>query len=101
MEKRRPHFSLSRFKSVCGDPDQLVLTGSAYRSAAAIGFGIPQVAGVVRSMEARHFFKSMTSYADHRQRQDVYHVPWDSWTLYVKFTDDVLTEFVVLSFKER
>ena len=32
---------------------------------------------------------------------DVYHVPWEGVTLYVKFTDDVVTEFVVLSFKEK
>jgi motility quorum-sensing regulator / GCU-specific mRNA interferase toxin len=43
----------------------------------------------------------MTSYADHRRWQDVYRVPWNGMVLYVKFTDDVLTDFVVLSFKER
>lgn len=52
-------------------------------------------------MKPSQFYKSMTSFADSRHWQDVYHVPWQGLTLYVKFTDDALTEFTVLSFKER
>ena len=74
---------------------------TALRSAEALGFSRHDVAAVVRSMSPNDFFKSMTSFADHRRWQDVYHVPWDGMTLYVKFTNDVVTEFVVLSFKER
>lgn len=47
------------------------------------------------------FFKSMTSFGDHRQWQDVYHVPAGDLIVYLKFTDDLLTEFTVLSFKEK
>lgn len=46
------------------------------------------------------FVKSMTTYADHRLWQDVYHVPTRGLLLYVKFQADVLTEFTVVSFKE-
>ena len=45
--------------------------------------------------------KSMTALADHTQWQDVYHVPWGDLLLYVKFTDDLITEFLLLSFKEK
>ena len=37
----------------------------------------------------------------HRVWQDVYHVPSEVGTLYVKFTADVVTEFLLLSFKEK
>lgn len=48
------------------------------------------------------FYKSMTSHANHRRWQDVYHVPiGDGPTVYLKFTDDIVTEFLVLSFKEK
>ncbi len=47
------------------------------------------------------FVKSMTPFADHRLRQDVYHVPMRELLLYVKFRADVLTEFTVVSFKEK
>ena len=55
----------------------------------------------VISMQRAHFYKSMTSYGDHRVWQDVYHVPSEAGTLYVKFTADVVTEFLLLSFKEK
>lgn len=80
---------------------RLATTTSARLSAAALGFDAAGIARVVASMGRRHFYKSMTSYADHRRWQDVYHVPNGSLIIYVKFTDDVLTEFRVLSFKER
>lgn len=47
------------------------------------------------------FYKSMTTFADHRVWQDVYHVPARGLVLYVKFQADIITEFVVMSFKEK
>ena len=52
-------------------------------------------------MHRRQFYKSMTAYADHRVWQDVYHVPSEAGTLYVKFTADTVAEFLLLSFKEK
>jgi motility quorum-sensing regulator/GCU-specific mRNA interferase toxin len=52
-------------------------------------------------MRPTHFFKSMTSHADHRVWQDVYHVPSEMGTLYIKFTADAITCFLLLSFKEK
>lgn len=47
------------------------------------------------------FVKSMTTFADHRVWQDVYHVPPRDLILYVKFQADVVTEFTIMSFKEK
>ncbi len=52
-------------------------------------------------MQRSQFHKSMTAYADHRVWQDVYHVPSPAGVLYVKFTADAVSEFLLLSFKER
>ena len=52
-------------------------------------------------MQRSQFNKSMTSYADHRIWQGVYHVPSPTGVLYVKFTADAVSEFLLLSFKER
>ena len=43
----------------------------------------------------------MTAYANQREWQDVYHVPSAVGVLYIKFTADALTEFLLLSFKEK
>ena len=101
MEKRRPSFRLERFQAVCGDPRRLAITRSALLDALSMGFGRADVAAVVRSMKASQFYKSMTSFTDSRRWQDVYHVPWNGTVLYIKFTDDALIGFAVLSFKER
>ncbi len=52
-------------------------------------------------MSRTHFYKSMTSHADHRVWQDVYHIPSAIGVLYVKFTADAVTDFKLLSFKEK
>lgn len=55
----------------------------------------------LQTMQRNHIYKSMTSIADHRVWQDVYHVPSAAGVLYIKFTADVVTEFLLLSFKEK
>jgi motility quorum-sensing regulator/GCU-specific mRNA interferase toxin len=52
-------------------------------------------------MQRGQFYKSMTAYGDTRLWQDVYHVPSPVGLLYIKFTADAVTEFLLLSFKEK
>lgn len=80
--------------------DRLRATGSAIRGAATLGFGRFEIVATIQTIRREHFDKSMTSY-DHRVWQDVYHVPSSAGTLYVKFTADAVTEFLLLSFKEK
>jgi motility quorum-sensing regulator/GCU-specific mRNA interferase toxin len=100
-EKRKPTYDLDAIKAAFAVPDRLRVTGTALRGAALLGFGRRDIVTVIQSMQRRHFYKSMTSYADHRVWQDVYHVPSDAGMLYVKFTADAVAEFLLLSFKER
>ncbi len=100
-EKRKPAYDLTAFKAAFDGVDKLHVTGSAVRSAAAIGFGRAEIVATIQTMQRAHFYKSMTSYGDHRVWQDVYHVPSEAGTLYVKFTADAVTEFLLLSFKEK
>jgi motility quorum-sensing regulator/GCU-specific mRNA interferase toxin len=102
MEKRKPTHDLEAFKRVCGDAATIRMAEVARNSARKLGFGRREVAAIVRTMKRSMFVKSMTSYADHRSWQDVYHVPFDrDLMIYLKFTDDLLAEFLILSFKER
>lgn len=101
MDKRKPTYDLDAFKAVAGTPERLNATGTAIRSAATLGYGREEIAATIRSMDRTQFYKSMTAYADHRVWQDVYHVPSGAGVLYVKFTADTVTEFLLLSFKER
>jgi motility quorum-sensing regulator / GCU-specific mRNA interferase toxin len=100
-EKRKPTYDLTAFKAAFDDVNKLNVTGTAVRTAAALGFGRREIVATIQSMHRAHFHKSMTSFGDHRIWLDVYHVPSEAGMLYVKFTADVMTEFLLLSFKGK
>jgi motility quorum-sensing regulator / GCU-specific mRNA interferase toxin len=100
-EKRKPTYDLDAFKATFSTVEKLAVTGTALRSAASLGFGRAEIVSTILTMQRGHFFKSMTAYADSRQWQDVYHVPSTAGMLYVKFTADAITEFLLLSCKEK
>jgi motility quorum-sensing regulator/GCU-specific mRNA interferase toxin len=100
-EKRKPTYDLDAFKATFATVEKLAVTGSALRSAALLGYGRVEIVSTIQTMQRGHFYKSMTAYADSRLWQDVYHVPSPVGILYVKFTADTITEFLLLSFKEK
>ena len=56
---------------------------------------------VTDALDRRHFIKSVTSFNNHRQWQDVYNVDDGKQIIYLKFTDHMVTEFFMLSFKRK
>lgn len=100
-EKRKPTYDLEAIKEAFSSPERLKVTSTALRTASGLGFGRREIVSTIQSMERRQVVKSITAYADHRVWQDVYFVPSEAGVLYVKFTADVMTEFLLLSFKEK
>ena len=96
MDKFTPTYDLEEFKS-----SDFLITETARRNASRLGFEDSGIRQVVSTMQPEHFYKSMTSYANQNVWQDVYHVPYGDMTLYIKFTEDVISEFLLLSFKEK
>lgn len=101
MEKRRPTYDLEAIKTALGSVETLAMTTSALRHATTLGFDRSGVVETIQGIDRTMFLKSMTTLADHRVWQDVYHVPARGLVLYVKFQADVITEFQVMSFKEK
>ena len=101
MEKLRPTYDLQAIKVALGSIDTLSMTVTAFRKAVELGFDRAGIVDVIASMERHMFFKSMTTFSNHRVWQDVYHIPSGNLILYVKFQSDVVTEFRVMSFKEK
>jgi len=101
MEKLRPTYDLEAIKAVLGSVDRLAMTSSALRDATLLGFDRAGVVDAIASIERRMFYKSMTTFGDHRLWQDVYHVPVRGLLVYVKFQADVVTAFMVMAFKEK
>lgn len=99
----RPTYDLEAIKAALGSVSTLSITTTALRDATALGYDRAAIVSTIGGVERSMFYKSMTTNADHRVWQDVYHVPasGDDMVLYVKFQADVITEFRVMSFKEK
>lgn len=66
MEKKRPTYDLEAIKIVLGSVETLAMTTSALSDALTLGFDRGGVAEVITTMERNMFYKSMTTFADHR-----------------------------------
>lgn len=103
IEKSIPTYALESFQAAISSAGDLAecITFSAAKSALAIGFGPVEILATIRAMERGHFYKAMPSLGNVTVWQDVYHVPYGGFVIYLKFRADVVTEFQLLSFKER
>ena len=100
MEKKKPHYALDSIKATFTTEASLRMTKTAQDTAFALGILRTDLVKLIQSMTREQFYKSMTSLADHRIWQDVYHVPVESTVLYVKITTDA-EGYLVISFKEK
>lgn len=99
MEKRRPHYTLSRVKALIQEGAYRV-TRTALRCATR-DFGYveaSQLAECVLGLQIKDLYKSMTTFHDSTLWQDVYHPRIEGTPAYVKIqiVDDTT---VVISFK--
>jgi len=97
MEKKSPHYRLSLVKKHI-EAGNYRFTNVARTGAALLGIGIDQRPGVISSLEARDFYKSMTSHEDHKVWHDVYRPSTEWGEIYIKIT--ILEKLVIISFKE-
>jgi motility quorum-sensing regulator / GCU-specific mRNA interferase toxin len=98
MEKRNPHYRLDDVKDRVARLGIGAFTRSSIDGGAEMGLSSREMIAAVLGVERGMFFKSMTTYQDHKVWQDVYHVPTTAGPAYVKFT--LRTDgAVVISFK--
>jgi motility quorum-sensing regulator / GCU-specific mRNA interferase toxin len=100
VEKRSAHYDLSAIRQTFSTIDALRITRSAIITAEGMGLTLSDIVALIQTIMRKHFYKSMTSIADTRIWQDVYHVPCGLIVLYVKFTTDA-EGYLVISFKEK
>lgn len=97
MEKKTPHTKLSLIKKLV-EADRVHTTRSAREGAIALGFDFDAMLGVVMALSGADFYKSMTTYEDHRVWQDVYRPMTSAGRVYLKMT--VIDDVLIVSFKE-
>jgi motility quorum-sensing regulator/GCU-specific mRNA interferase toxin len=73
VEKRAPHYDLTRVQADVARLGAAAFTKTAMDGGRAMGLTSAEMLTVIASLTRRNFYKSMTTYADHRVWQDVYH----------------------------
>ena len=99
MEKGTPHCKLAVVKALV-EAGKVKATASAYASAAELGIDdLDGMCAVIMALTPTHFYKSMTTHADHRIWQDVYHARMTTGhEVYLKLT--IIDDVLIVSFKE-
>ena len=97
MEKGTPHCKLSVVKALT-ENGRVRSTRSARQGAAALGIDFDGMCEVIKELGSTDFYKSMTTYADHKVWQDVYRPTTAVGDLYLKLT--VIDDLLIVSFKD-
>ena len=99
MEKATPHYKLAEVKALV-EAGKVRATASAYQGARELAINdLAGMCAVVLTLTSGDFHKSMTTYADHRIWQDVYHAKTEGgYEVYLKLT--VFDGVLIVSFKE-
>jgi motility quorum-sensing regulator/GCU-specific mRNA interferase toxin len=100
MEKLKPHYDLATVQARVAELGVLALTRTAVDGARALGLTTGDALDIVAGLTRRAFYKSMTTHADARVWQDVYHAPLpDRRVAYVKLC--LVADRPVIQFKEK
>ena len=101
MEKSTPHYRLDAIKAEVMARGAACFTHAAIRGYTLLDLSQAQALAVVLGLERAMLLKSMTTHADHRVWQDVYHAPCPNGRIaYIKLTLRA-DGAVVIQFKEK
>lgn len=98
MEKKRPHNKLAVIKQLV-QAGQVRTTQVARNGALAINLEVPDMLKIILALQPGDFFKSMTSYENSKEWQDVYEPSTPKGLLYIKLI--VSNDLLIISFKEN
>jgi motility quorum-sensing regulator/GCU-specific mRNA interferase toxin len=100
VDKRIPHYDLKEIQAAVVRLGAAAFTKTAMDGGRTMGLTMTEMLAVIASLTRRDFYKSMTSFADHRIWQDVYHATTPvRKDAYIKITLRASTP--VIQFKEK
>lgn len=74
-EKKKPHYDLSHIKELLSDESTRIITPTAQKNAASLGYmDVDAILEVIYRLNRKHFYKSMTAHYNPRLWQDVYKI---------------------------
>ncbi|MCK9817463.1 type II toxin-antitoxin system MqsR family toxin [Pseudomonas sp. MAFF 302046] len=101
MEKTTPHHALSVVKAEVIRLGAKAFTVSAMDGGRRLDLSLKQLLRIIDNLHRHMFYKSMTTYADPRVWQDVYHVETLGRAVYINVTYRPGAGAPVISFKEK
>ena len=99
MEKHTPHYDLAVIKADVRRLGAKAFTRAAKEAGKQLDLDISEMQAIVFKLQNRMLYKSMTTYADHRVWQDVYHIHSHGLEIYIKVTYCSGSNPPVISFK--
>jgi motility quorum-sensing regulator/GCU-specific mRNA interferase toxin len=100
VEKRTPHYDLANIQILVARLEAAAFTKTALDGGRQMGLTTAEMLATVASLSQRNFYKSMTTHADHRIWQDVYHAATPvKKDAYIKIT--LRDTSPVIQFKEK
>lgn len=99
MEKYTPRYDLAVIKADVRRLGAKAFTRAAKEAGKQLDLDISEMQAVVFKLQNRMLYKSMTTYADHRVWQDVYHIHSHGLEIYIKVTYCSGSNPPVISFK--
>jgi len=101
MEKRKPHYVLSKLKALFTYRKTRIITKKAHKGAAAMGYmDDDDITSVISSLCSEHFIKSMTTYQSNKIWQDVYRCQDGEKSLYIKLQLSDNGETILIQMKK-
>jgi len=100
MEKRKQHYKLADIQAQMVDIANLHLTNTAREGLFELGFSNDDAVNAIQALTIKDFYKSMTTYKNHKVWQDVYNSSFKDVELYIKFQSHRAGYFFTISFKE-
>ena len=99
MEKYTPHYDLAVIKADVRRLGAKAFTRAAKEAGKNLDLDISEMQSIIYALKNRMLYKSMTTYADHRVWQDVYHIHSHGLEIYIKVTYCSGSNPPVISFK--
>ncbi|WP_353311444.1 type II toxin-antitoxin system MqsR family toxin [Candidatus Albibeggiatoa sp. nov. NOAA] len=100
MEKSSKYYLLSDIQKHLLHIKKLRFTSMVHKDLVVLNLDLSDVHFVIQHLKPEHFYKSMTTYHDHRLWQDVYHYPYQGKMLYIKIMAHE-DSYLIVSFKEK
>ena len=101
MEKKTPHYNLQCIQADVLRLGAVAFTKSALDGGRTMGLTLAQMQRVIASLERRALHKSMSTHADHKVWQDVYHAQAFGLAISIKVTYRPCGGPPVIAFMEK